>query len=440
MNLIRRLRAGSTPWAFPLVIGLILLYFFKSFAIDYKVPDHQPKYAPSVTSSVLLSFYSLSYAISSSLSAWESGRLKANGVWEIAPSRSRIGIAFNVLAPVVALSWLMLVLPVAMALIATDTAPTLGVLPLLIMAMFVTTAHSVVGFGIGLRVPRLIATPILAVGVFFFISASWSYEPFWIRHISGQFPVDLMFAESANIISLTPHILFIGSFALGIVTLSIPSFSKVSRSCITTAACAIWVFGLLAPYAIAKNWGAVPPLSAGNVAMECSEQSPEVCLPAGTGTEAASARAEIVVALEKLKGAGVPVEAPQSVIDSVVNRRHPVPSTRSRWQLPLIASQQEGTTQLQVVRKVTEPPCRNSVSDIHARSILLWSAGIVGQQDNYLRQQRLELSNFKNREEIIALEEKRVARVQSMSPAAQLEWYKKERKQACEPKQQTGAN
>ncbi|MFJ8855985.1 hypothetical protein [Streptomyces sp. NPDC102437] len=440
MNLTRRLRASSTLWAFPIAIGLILLYFFKSFAIDYRVPDHQPKYAPSVTSSVLLSFYALSYAVSSSLSAWESGRLKANHVWELAPSRSRIGIAFQALVPTVALAWLMLVVPVVMALAMTETAPTFGILPLLAMALFVAAAHSVVGFGIGLYVSRLIAAPILAVGVFFFVSASWSYEPFWIRHISGQFPVDLMFAETASISSLAPHILFIGSFAIGVAILSIPSHGRLSRFSIPALACFVSIFGLLAPYSMTKNWGPVPPLSVGNVTMKCSGQSPEVCLPAGTDTKVAVVQDQVADVLKKLESAGIVFDPPRSVIDSMANRRYPIASTRSHWQLPLIASQHDGTTRLQVVQKATEPPCRKPSFSIRARGLVLWSAEIVGQKDSYLRQRNLELSNFRNREEIISMEKDRVAEIHTMPFADQLDWYKEERKRACDPKQDSGVN
>ncbi|MFF2957811.1 hypothetical protein ACFVT1_02565 [Streptomyces sp. NPDC057963] len=440
MKFTTRLRVSSALWVLPAAIGLMLLYFFKSFAIDYKVPEYQPKYAPSVTSSALLSFYALSYAIASSLSAWESGRLRRNHVWELAPSRSRIGITFHTLAPVIALSWLMLILPVGMALAKEETAPTPGILPLLITALLVATAHAVVGFGIGLRISHLIATPVLAVGVFFCVAAAWSYEPFWIRHISGQFPVDLMFAESASLVSLVPHVLFIGSLAAGVAILSIPVHGRRSRVCIPALACVISISGLLASYVTVKNWGANPPLSTGNVAMECSGQSPKVCLPAGTDTQVAVVQAEVASVLRKLENAGVAFEPPRSVVDSMANRRYPIASTRSRWQLPLIASQHEGTTGLQTVRKATELPCRHPSEGIYTRSVLLWSADLVGQRKAYLRQQRVELSRFRNREEVIALTEKRVAEVHAMPTAAQLKWYEDERKRACDPKQQSGAN
>ncbi|MDT0345086.1 hypothetical protein [Streptomyces litchfieldiae] len=219
MKIPTRLRVGSALWAFPLVAGMAGFCFFESFVPDFRVHEDQPDYAPTVTSAVLASLSPMVYAATSSLAAWESGRLRRDGVWGLAPARRRFRVAMDAVLPVVLLAWLVIAAVVAMALVREGVAPSLPSLSLPALAISVALAHAVIGFVVGLVVPRLIAAPLLAVGVFYAIAASWSYEPFWLRHISGRFPTDLMYGELPTLEAILPHLLFTGSIAAGLVLL-----------------------------------------------------------------------------------------------------------------------------------------------------------------------------------------------------------------------------
>lgn len=292
MKLGTRLRVSSATWAVPVCLGLIYLYFFKSFKEDFKPPSGQPEYAPYVVSSVLLSFYAVSYAVASGLSAWEAGRLKRDQVWKLSPVRFRYRIALESLLPVVAVAWILILVPVCMALVQEGTAPDAGSLVLVLMALVISLAHCVIGFCIGTITPPRLAPPILSVVVFYTVSAAWSYEPFWLRHLSGHYATDLSFGELPTTSSVVAPVAFIWAIAAAAVLFCTPARNRRARPLLWTAAVSVLIAGTYGSYSAVKEWGHTPPLSYGNVASTCAGQKPRVCVPESEGDCAEEFRAE----------------------------------------------------------------------------------------------------------------------------------------------------
>ncbi|MDT0308606.1 hypothetical protein RM780_16805 [Streptomyces sp. DSM 44917] len=432
MTLLTRLRASSALWAAPVALGLVLLYFFGAFAENFRYVAGQPDYAPMVASYALTNIYALLYATASCLAAWESGRLKRDGVWQLAPARSRMRIAAQALLPVLGLAWAMALLPVAMALIREGVAPTPGSAILPLLAMTVACAHLAIGFAVGLVVPRLFATPVLALVVFYAVAVSWSQEPFWHRHVSGQFPVDLGYAELPTPEALVPHVLFAGTIALGAILLCLPLRRPLLRAAVALAAVGIALAGTLTARGIVEDWGPVPPLSTGNVAVECMGRTPRICLPAGAAADESAIAAHVTDVFEGLRHAGVPVRAPETITDSMLRWREAPASTESEWWVPLTESFGDDRLALALVSRVVDFPCRDADADpVAGRSAMLWAAGAVGADQAYLEWQRGEVQQFGDGQELLEQVVSRVAEVRTLPAAEQADWYAAETERAC---------
>ncbi|GGR86806.1 hypothetical protein GCM10010252_26860 [Streptomyces aureoverticillatus] len=432
MNFATVFRACSALRASPLALGLVLFYFSFSFSRDYEFTRGDIAYAPEIVSFVLDPTYALAYATACSLATWESGRIKRDGVWASAPVRSRYGIAAHALLPVLLLAWAMFVLPVVLGLIGEGVAFTRDCVPLLAMALFVAAAHCVIGFAIGLVVPRLIAAPLLAAGVFYSVASSASSgEWMWPRHVSGAFSSILSFGERTTWTALAPHFLFTGSIALGIAVLGVPLRNRRVRPVIPVIACAVALTGTLTAHNIAEDWGHTAPLSVGHADMKCAGAAPRVCVPAAGGADPDHARADAEAVFSELAAAGVRMTPPHTISDSVINGARSRPSTSDTWWIPLTTSQREATTRYQMLTQAVRFPCTRTTDEVASRSAMLWAAQHTGEEKRYLKGQREELAQFDNGDEVFALIKERVATVRRSSTAAQASWYQSELRRAC---------
>ncbi|MEU8877139.1 hypothetical protein AB0D24_39610 [Streptomyces javensis] len=409
----------------------MLLYFFTSFSPDFRSIERGLYDASTVTSYALSSVYAVTYAASSSLAAWESGRLARDGVWRLAPARSRVQVAFHAFLPVLLLAWSMLLLPVVLALARQDTPFSGGSLILPLLGMAVATTHVILGFLVGRVVPRLIAAPVLAVLVFYGVAASWSREPFWLRHVSGQWPTELAFAELPTVEALLPHVLFTGSIALGAVLMWTRGQRAARRTALLLTGVAVAVGGTWTSYAVARDWGPAPPLSTGHASVVCTGRAPEICLPEAAGIKGTSLRADVVTVLNRLARAGVAVRRPATVSDDVLNGRSHRPSTRDVWWLPLTESHRTGTIRFTVLRQAVALPC-SAPDPVAGRSAVLWAATVAGEGDAYVKWQSQELQQFSTGERLLDTVIERVADARALSPTEQAAWYAAEAGRACE--------
>ena len=431
MKLLTRLRVSSASWAAPVAVGMVLLYFFQSFTESFRFIADQPDYAPTVTSYALSGVYPLVYATASCLAAWESGRLKRDGVWQLAPVRNRVRIAVHALLPVLGLAWLMVLLPVTMALVREGVVPTPGSAILPLLAMTVACAHLVIGFLVGLAVPRLFSAPILALVVFYAVAASWSYEPFWLRHVSGQFPNELSFGELPTAVSLIPHILFAGSIAAGGLLLCVPARGLMWRFAMTLAALATATAGTLTAQSMTREWGHTPPLSTGHAAEECTGQAPHICIPEVAGTDVSTIAEQTNDVLEGLRQAGIPVRTPEAITDRLLHGRSDHESTERVWSLPLTETHADGTLPLVLVSQAVDIPCRN-VDPVAGRSAVLWAAGAVGADEAYLTWQRDDVQQYPDGEALLEEVIRRVAEARTLPASEQADWYAAETELACQ--------
>ncbi|MFJ2648595.1 hypothetical protein ACIO1C_17900 [Streptomyces sp. NPDC087420] len=422
MKLSTSLRAGSVRWAAPGVILLTLFYYVSNGSTP---PPESSGYAPALIASPLMSLYPLAYAVPAALATWESGRLKTTGVWALAPARSRYRVAANALLPVCLLAWTVVILPSVITLVQHTTLPTPSSLLLPAMAMFLCTAHAVIGFSVGLRTPHIITAPVMAVGVWVMVAFSQATEPLWVSNIFGQY-TDLMFGEIPKLISLVPHLLFGGSIAAGIALMWLPVRRRAIR---TSLACLVAVAGTYTACDMARPWGPNPPLLGGQAPVSCQGHAPQVCMPRATSAdELASVRQDVVSALAKLRAVGV-TDPPDRITDRLGDGRYSQPSTEKHWRLSLTSASGNRTVAYAVAVGAIRFPCAQ-VDQITGRAVLLWASTIVGAEKTYDRitASRSDPTDPTDRE---AKVRSIVREVRSEPTAQQTAWFRQNRTAAC---------
>ncbi|MEV0445843.1 hypothetical protein AB0I84_12930 [Streptomyces spectabilis] len=439
-------------WTAPIWLGIIGFYYF--YALHFEDPYEEvitgPLWAPEQVELALTYFYVFAYAITLGLAVWEGGRLRRDGVWQLAPGRSRYRVAADMLLPVVAAGWLILVLPVVMRLIETRLVPTPAALMPLVMAMGIVCAYAVLGCAIGHLTPRVISAPLSAVAVFYVIVETVKYDdPVWPRHVSGQPDTSLGFGEEYGAATLFIPFLFVAALAAAVAVWWIRTATG-ARWAIRGTAAAAAVAAMVTCTNIASGWAiADGPVTSGHAAARCTGQAPRVCMAetGGAVEELGHVRGQIVRSVTRLREAGVKVQMPETVSDSLLNGRDRKRSTRTAWWLPLSrqAGPQGGGTAFirdAVLRTSVTFPCAFPASFEEAPSAdyvvnrdaaMLWAATLIDADKPYLAWRKGEYGGaFHNPRQVLAKVQGRVEMALKLSADRQTGWFHKEQAKACE--------
>lgn len=416
MKFSTALRSGSVRWAAPIVLLLTALYYLSGEKAPLSSYYH---YAPTIVAEPLMTLYALAYATAAALACWESGRLKNARIWALAPARTRYRIAANVLTPVVALSWSVLLIPPAVSLARSATMPSLDSLRLPLAAMTVSVAHAVLGFAVGCWVPRIIATPILAVADWVVVAFTRAVLPYWPRHVSGQFG-SIGFGEVPELVTVVVPVLLAGGIAVGLMILWLPRGWRVLRVAVAVAVAAS---GALGAYRTAADWPAAPPLTTGNVVMECAGSSPRMCVPEFNARHLPQVQRDTAEALRVLRAAGATSAKPRLITDGYVNGRHQKPSTDTVWRMMLTRPVPRGDAVYQVVVRALRFHCKE-VDVRTAHSVWLWAAMKTGQEKAYQMRREQEGLNPAGRQ-VEKQVRADVARVLATPQTEQSKWIKR---------------
>ncbi|MFF3886505.1 hypothetical protein [Streptomyces sp. NPDC001914] len=364
------------------------------------------------------------YAAASAVSAWESGTLRKAGVWEMLATRSRLSIATQSLIPVVLLCWIALIIPPAISLAGEGVWPNWLSLRPVFMGLIVVVCHAVIGFTIGTKVSRVLAAPLLAIGVWIAVAFSITVDTPWVRHVSGEFPEQLMFGEAAAFSALWPHVALSGSIAAALALL----WSPLRRVWISISLSTIIALsGTLGTYLAVRDYGYNAPLITGAAQMSCAkatESHPTICVPEAADQylpEATQFASKILADFQK---AGIK-RRPSLITDSLPDGRFSRPSTRSTWRVPITLAAQEKDLEFAMVVSAVELPCGRP--DPYARrTTLSWASHITSTQEAWEKYRNHIDRGIKN-ERV----EKEVARVLSMTPEKQATWFNRTVSKAC---------
>ncbi|WP_328871026.1 hypothetical protein OHT76_13375 [Streptomyces sp. NBC_00287] len=317
-------------------------------------------------------------------------------------------------------AWIMLVLPVALALGNAAVLPTPASLGPLVMAMALCVAHATIGFGVGLLAPPVVAAPLMSVLVWVLVAFSWSTDAFWMRHVSGQYPTTLMFGEAATYGSLVPPLLLTGGIATGVALLWLPLRSRPVRGLL--AATVPVICSVFAVQAV-QGWEANPPLLAGQAPMDCVGDAPKVCVPQASPARVAAVRKEATSVLADLHSAGY-AGTPEVIVDRLGEGRYPLPSTATTWRVGLTRGMQQGELRYQITRAAVQFPCLR-VDPVHGNALMLWAATITGEEAAY--NAHMKGRAFAGEKEV----RRTVRQVLVSEPREQGKWYRQSLADGC---------
>ncbi|EGX60184.1 hypothetical protein SZN_08886 [Streptomyces zinciresistens K42] len=448
MRLRTRLLSSSALWTAPLWLGIVLFYYawaLHSVTGTFSRPRAELHWAASVVLDATEHFYAFAYALAAALGAWEAGRIRKDGVWDLAPARSRYRIAAGVLAPTVAAASLMLVVPTAMALV--EFRPALDPRALLPVAVGIALVCSftVAGFAIGLRVPRAIAAPLLAAGGWYLVAFTVTYaEPAWPGNVLTQ-RWYLDFGAYLKGEALLMPVLFCGGIAAAIAVWWIRGPAPFVRYALRTVAAALAVLLATVSAGAANAWSIDPPATAGHAPETCTGRLPTVCMAsyAGAADRLPQVRSSLVATLTGLREAGVEVAMPRSVRDT--EGRPGGRSSDREWWLPLTrqVDRNDGRTvyvRYSAAMMAVRFPCRLPDSFgaakepayiVNADAAKLWVARRAGVQEPFLKWRESQYQELENGDEVLAKVKERAESAERLRRDEQKEWYGRELAKAC---------
>lgn len=121
--------------------------------------------------------------ICAALGAWEGGRLRRGGTWDLPTVRSRFVIAAISLGPVLIAGCV-----AVLAGVLTSTLSSGVTVPdwrPLVVAFVVILAHSATGFALGILMPTALAVSVSLLGSFVWMVFLRGFDPMWLRYLNG---------------------------------------------------------------------------------------------------------------------------------------------------------------------------------------------------------------------------------------------------------------
>ena len=422
MRIPTLIRSSTALPALVPALGLTLSFYF--FSTHDQVAYWPYPYAPTLVQRSIEQVYALSYALVSAAAAWQGARFKESRVRESAPYRREWTIVALVLSPVVTVGWLILLVPVTLAFIERPTWPTPVSLPPLLLGMALCAAHGVIGFVVGQRLKPALAVPVMACGVFLLVSYPHAMEPFYLRHMSGEYFAHLGFAETATAASMVAQLLPTLGLAVA-ASLTLMRGHALLRSGLGLVVC---VGAVLISHSIVKDWNYNPSVNVNAVRTTCTGTAPEVCLPVNAGRDAKAISDEVDRTFAVLEKYQVVDSPPKRVEEALDYGRFTPDNTKDTGYLLLSTAQQENRVNAEVIGTYVKFPCEMPQPTLR-RAVLIWLEQKTGTTPSYERIAAGDpfYTPAQHQETL-----KAVAEVSAKSATEQVSWYRKISRSACE--------
>lgn len=421
MHLRALLRSSAALPVLPFAVIISIVYYF----LDGRPQIH---FAPIPTAPMLVNqstgiIYPFAYAVVAAVAAWQGARTRADGVWEAGPHRRRWTVIAVALSPVVAVAWLMFLLPVTAAFIERPTIPTWDSLPPLFLGLALSVGWALIGFTFGHRVNPVIAVPLLACGIFYLVSYTYGRDQFFWRHMSGEYYQSLGFGEAATLESMAAQFLPTASIAVAVALL----WGNLPRIAAIVAGGLVIVASTFSSYTIVKGWDHNPSIRTGNVAQACVGTAPRICVPEQARKELPEIQKSVGAVYSVLTAYGVVNEVPDTVRDrSSYGRFDPPPVEGTRY-VPLLRGRKTGSVVGPMLVDEVRFGC--DADGLSYRVVHLWlgeKLGITrtfesytGEDPYYTREQHRHLMQT-------------VGAVSAKPDAAQKAWFQRVKTKACE--------
>ncbi|AJE42982.1 hypothetical protein CP978_25635 [Streptomyces nodosus] len=335
--------------------------------------------------------------------------------------RGRYAIAISALWPVVLLGVAAVVVCLVTVRLATGAAfdwPHPGVLA---MAGYLITVHTVLGYGLGMLLPRVLAAPLLLVVDYLcLVMPVTIVDPMWLRELTGW--LDAPYGDittTMNPVALVvPMVLATGILAAVLISAEIarwrrPRVVRVGAAATAFLVC-LSVFTVSAVLPV-RDWNGDPPPRARTDSPVCTDGSPRICVPveAADSLEPLAAAAKEVV--PRLVDAGL--EPPEEL--AFVSEAADI-DTRT-WRLFLYRDMGDVDMKASIAASALPPipPCPET-SDVrsgHAGTLAAWLMVKAGMGVDEIQSQSSQ--KLATDPQIMPV----VDRETKLSPERQLSWF-----------------
>ncbi|QGZ52559.1 hypothetical protein GPZ77_33410 [Streptomyces sp. QHH-9511] len=234
--------------------------------------------------------------------AWESGRHRMLGALRATAHRSAIGQLLRATTPVLIFLLVLVVGATAMASDAADTLPQGAGWLAVVHLTVLSCGWLVIGWCIGLLMPRSIAAPAVAIGCWVWLSWPHATANPWVRHLGG-------FVDGLSSVTdiRSTAVYFVPWGVTAGLALAFWALARIHRRILGVAvALAAITLTFFTGWIVVSDWGFHHPKSPRTTAMTCVGNAPRVCVPPEYTPYAERMRQDVLAPIGELQKAGVP--------------------------------------------------------------------------------------------------------------------------------------
>ncbi|MFG2196411.1 hypothetical protein [Streptomyces sp. NPDC048639] len=268
MRLKTLLRSGPALWVALALVPALLWVSVQN--LDSTIAYWE---SASSQSTLVLGFVS---AACGACAAWESSRLEAALIYSWAPSRGRLRIAAEHLAPVAVLGLLGIFVALAVFAGPAMGGPGFPNPAVLATAYLVVLSHIAVGYLVGRKAPQVLgAAGMLITGYFWGFWPAALGEPSWLRHLNGQGVGDCCsLDQETSLRSLGAT----AAFSIGLIAAAMILLALRNGRLRVLVAAATGLAGIAIAVMLAVPLGFNGAQAREASALQCTGRQPQVCL------------------------------------------------------------------------------------------------------------------------------------------------------------------
>ncbi len=258
------LRISPAAWLFPAVVVIAI-------AISNTIIAPPEPYPPALTGAGEFSIV-LVAPICAALAAWEAGRLRRAHWWNLPHVRPSLYIALSAVIAPLCVGWTTIMISIAFRLLSRGVL--IPDLRILLVAIVVILAQTLIGFTAGIWLPPVIAAPAVLIVLFSWMTLPPGLNAFWVRHLTGDLSgccsVDTDLAPGAM-----EGTIFL---ALGFMLAALIILNPRRRIIILLTSLLPAIIGLALGASLVQGMGPDPLVPRNPKYLVCSNQWPKVCV------------------------------------------------------------------------------------------------------------------------------------------------------------------
>lgn len=320
------LRASAALW---LALPVLLYASLYIGDVTYTVPSHY-----GVESGELAAFpIAIIAPAIAGAAAWESGRHRRLGVMRTTSARPLLRQILRATTPVLILHLVLAAGSLILARQAVGVWPAGAGWLAVVHLILLPVGWLIIGWNLGLLLPRSIAAPAVAIGSWAWLSMPHTLDNAWLRHLGGYIDGTSTVTDIRDSAAyLVPWLATAGLALASWVLIGIPR-----RTVAVTAALITVAATLLTGRTLVVDWGYHHPRHPRTVTLACTGQAPRVCVPPEYGPYAEQLRLDALAPLKKLTKAGL--TAPSELRVTSPDLRLTPGTWPLYWSLPAVHDQ-----------------------------------------------------------------------------------------------------